>query len=76
MTPLLGTGQLSTSRQNLDRTIAALRERVAASPDDAPAAVLLADGTTYDARRRDTPLVAARSVDLAARLRAACGATR
>ena len=50
VTPLLGTGQLSTSRQDLNRTIAALRERVAASPDDAPAGVLLADALLRQTR--------------------------
>jgi len=33
--------------------------------------VHLADGAPYDARRRDSPLVAARSATLAARVRAA-----
>jgi len=43
VTPLLGTGQVSTSRHDLARTIATTREKVAKAPDDVPAAVMLAD---------------------------------
>ncbi len=37
------------------------------------AAVHLVDGAPYDARRRDSPLVAARTPALAARVRSALG---
>jgi tetratricopeptide (TPR) repeat protein len=50
VTPLLGTGRLSTSRQDLERTIATMRERVASRPDDAPSAVLLADALLRQTR--------------------------
>jgi tetratricopeptide (TPR) repeat protein len=50
VTPLLGTGQVSTSRRDLERTIATMRERIAAAPDDAPAAVMLADALLRQTR--------------------------
>jgi tetratricopeptide (TPR) repeat protein len=50
VTPLLGSGQLSTSRHDLERTIAAMRERVAAAPDDASSAVVLADALLRQTR--------------------------
>jgi len=50
VTPLLGTGTVSTSRQDLERTIASMRTRVAAAPDDGPAAVMLADALLRQAR--------------------------
>jgi tetratricopeptide (TPR) repeat protein len=43
VTPLLGTARNSTSRQDLERTIASRRQRVAADPRDSVAAVTLAD---------------------------------
>ena len=50
VTPLLGTGQVSTSRAELERTIATMSERVAKAPDDAPAAVTLADALLRQTR--------------------------
>lgn len=50
VTPLLGTGQLSTSRQDLERTISTMRAKVAVAPDDAPAAVMLADALLRQTR--------------------------
>ena len=50
VTPLLGTGQFSTSRRDLERTIAAMRERVAAAPGDASSAVVLADALLRQTR--------------------------
>jgi tetratricopeptide (TPR) repeat protein len=50
ITPFLGTGQGSTSRTELERTIAAMRERVTKAPDDAPAAVMLADALLRQTR--------------------------
>jgi tetratricopeptide (TPR) repeat protein len=50
ITPLLGTGHVSTSRQDLERTIARMREKVAAAPGDAPAAVMLADALLRQTR--------------------------
>ena len=50
VTPLLGTGHVSTSRADLERTIATMRERIANAPDDAPAAVTLADALLRQTR--------------------------
>ena len=50
VTPLLGTGPVSTSRADLERTIATMRKRVAKTPDDAPAAVMLADALLRQTR--------------------------
>jgi len=50
VTPLLGSGQVSTSRADLERTIATMRQRVATAPDDAPAAVTLADALLRQTR--------------------------
>jgi tetratricopeptide (TPR) repeat protein len=50
VTPLLGTGQISTSRVDLEQTIAAMRTRVARSPGDATAAVTLADALLRQTR--------------------------
>lgn len=50
VTPLLGTGHVSTSRQDLERTIVTMRARVAASPADATAAVTLADALLRQTR--------------------------
>jgi tetratricopeptide (TPR) repeat protein len=50
VTPLLGTGQRSTSRADLERTIATMRERVTKAPTDAPAAVTLADALLRQTR--------------------------
>jgi tetratricopeptide (TPR) repeat protein len=50
VTPLLGTGHVSTSRVDLEHTIATMRERVARRPDDAPAAVMLADALLRQTR--------------------------
>jgi tetratricopeptide (TPR) repeat protein len=50
VTPLLGTGPVSTSRVDLERTIVTMRERVAKTPDDVPAAVLLADALLRQTR--------------------------
>jgi len=50
VTPLLGTGQVSTSRPDLARTIATTREKVAKAPDDAQAAVMLADALLRETR--------------------------
>jgi tetratricopeptide (TPR) repeat protein len=50
VTPLLGTARLSTSRQDLERTIATMREKVAASPSDAASAVMLADALLRQTR--------------------------
>ena len=50
VTPLLGTGHGSTSRVDLEHTIATMRERVAKRPDDAPAAVTLADALLRQTR--------------------------
>jgi len=50
VTPLLGTGQVSTSRYDLARTIATTREKVAKAPDDVPAAVMLADALLRETR--------------------------
>ena len=50
VTPLLGTGQVSTSRHDLARTIATTREKVAKAPDDVPAAVMLADALLRETR--------------------------
>jgi tetratricopeptide (TPR) repeat protein len=50
VTPLLGSGQRSTSRQDLERTITTMRQRVAATPNDAPAAVMLADALLRQTR--------------------------
>lgn len=50
VTPLLGTSNTSTSREGLERTVATMRERVKASPADAPAAVTLADALLRQTR--------------------------
>jgi tetratricopeptide (TPR) repeat protein len=50
VTPLLGTAKLSTSREDLERTIASMRQRVAAAPADAAAAVTLADALLRQTR--------------------------
>jgi tetratricopeptide (TPR) repeat protein len=50
VTPLLGSGQLSTSRRELERTIASMRERVAAAPGDTRSAVILADALLRQTR--------------------------
>ncbi len=50
VTPLLGSGQLSTSRRDLEQTIATMRERVAAAPGDARSAVTLADALLRQTR--------------------------
>lgn len=50
VTPLLGTGQLSTSRADLERTIATMRKKVAKAPNNAPAAVMLADALLRQTR--------------------------
>lgn len=50
VTPLLGTGPVSTSRADLERTIVTMRKRVAQAPDDAPAAVMLADALLRQTR--------------------------
>jgi tetratricopeptide (TPR) repeat protein len=50
VTPLLGTGQFSTSRRDLERTITTMRERVAAAPADARSAVVLADALLRQTR--------------------------
>lgn len=50
VTPLLGTARLSTSRADLERTIASMRDRVAAAPTDAAAAVTLADALLRQTR--------------------------
>jgi tetratricopeptide (TPR) repeat protein len=50
VTPPLGTGQVSTSRHDLARTIATTREKVAKAPNDAPSAVMLADALLRETR--------------------------
>ena len=50
VTPLLGTGHVSTSRADLERTITAMREKIETAPDDAPAAVTLADALLRQTR--------------------------
>ena len=50
VTPLLGTGQLSTSRENLEHTIATMRAKVAGAPTDAASAVTLADALLRQTR--------------------------
>ncbi len=50
VTPLLGSGQISTSRHDLARTIATMREKVANAPNDAAAAVTLADALLRETR--------------------------
>lgn len=50
VTPLLGTGRISTSRRDLEQTIAAMRDRVAAAPSDAQSAVMLADALLRQTR--------------------------
>src|SRR5262245_35789006 len=50
VTPLLGTRQISTSRQDLDRTIATMSAKVAAAPGDAASAVTLADALLRQTR--------------------------
>jgi tetratricopeptide (TPR) repeat protein len=50
VTPLLGTSRSSTSREDLAKTIAAMRARVAAAPDDAAASVTLADALLRQTR--------------------------
>ena len=50
VTPLLGTGHVSTSRVDLEHTVATMRERVGKRPDDAPAAVTLADALLRQTR--------------------------
>jgi tetratricopeptide (TPR) repeat protein len=50
VTPLLGTGHLTTSRAELERTIATMREKVATAPNDVPAAVTLADALLRQTR--------------------------
>jgi len=50
VTPLLGTGHLSTSRVDLERTIATMREKVAKAPNDVAAAVTLADALLRQTR--------------------------
>jgi tetratricopeptide (TPR) repeat protein len=50
VTPLLGTPQRTTSREDLERTIAAMRKQVATSPGDVAAAVTLADALLRQTR--------------------------
>jgi len=50
ITPLLGTGPASTSRADLERTIATMRERVSKKPEEASAAVTLADALLRQTR--------------------------
>jgi tetratricopeptide (TPR) repeat protein len=50
VTPLLGTGHGSTSRQDLERTIATMRQTIAAAPGNAQAAVMLADALLRQTR--------------------------
>ncbi|HLG56834.1 MAG TPA: tetratricopeptide repeat protein [Vicinamibacterales bacterium] len=50
ITPLLGTGHASTSRDDLAKTIAAMRAKVAAAPGDATSAVTLADALLRQTR--------------------------
>jgi cytochrome c-type biogenesis protein CcmH/NrfG len=50
VTPLLGTSHLTTSRAELERTIATMREKVAKAPNDVPAAVTLADALLRQTR--------------------------
>src|SRR5678810_134184 len=50
VTPLLGTDHLTTSRAELERTIATMREKVARAPNDVPAAVTLADALLRQTR--------------------------
>lgn len=50
VTPLLGTDHLTTSRGELERTIAMMREKVAKAPNDVAAAVTLADALLRQTR--------------------------
>jgi tetratricopeptide (TPR) repeat protein len=50
VTPLLGTDHLTTSRAELERTIATMREKVAKAPNDVAAAVTLADALLRQTR--------------------------
>ena len=50
VTPLLGTDHLTTSRAELERTIATMREKVGKAPNDVAAAVTLADALLRQTR--------------------------
>jgi tetratricopeptide (TPR) repeat protein len=50
VTPPLGTARSSTSRQDLQRTMASMRQKVAADPRNSAAAVTLADALLRDTR--------------------------